>query len=176
MAAPAPLRRLDDALAVVEDVAIAAATAVLAVVLFANVLLRYVFRSPFAWLEEVVVMVFMWMVFVGVSACFRSHQHLRIDVLVRYLPPAMAWLAGLAAVLVTYALLVILVKLGYDYAQFVARNRTPVLAISAAWLYVGMPLGMAFSVVHVTRQLLDEGPAGIFRSVMESEDEEPGRP
>ncbi len=176
MAAPSLLRHLDDAVAVVEDAAIAGAVAVLAVLLFVNVLLRYVFRSPFAWLEEGVVMVFMWMVFVGVSACFRSHQHLRIDVLVRYLPPLFAWIAGLAAVLVTYAVLAILVKLGYDYAHFVARNRTPVLAISAAWLYVGMPLGMALALVHVTRQVLDEGAARIFRSVMETEDEEGGRP
>jgi TRAP-type C4-dicarboxylate transport system permease small subunit len=45
-----------------------------------------------------------------------------------------------------------------------------VLGISAAWLYVGLPLGMAMSLVHVVRQLVDEGPAELFKSVIETAD------
>ncbi len=164
------LRRLDDGLAWVEDVFLALATALLAILLFANVLLRYVFRSPFAWLEEGVVAVFVWLVFIGVSAAFRSHQHLRIDVLVRYLSRGLAIAVGSLAVLLTFSLLVLLVKIGWDYALFVSGNRTPVLGISAAWLYVGLPLGMAMSLVHVVRQLVDEGPAEVFKSVIETAD------
>ena len=161
------LRRVDDLLGWLEDAFMALATALLAVLLFTNVLLRYVFRNPFAWLEEGVVAVFVWLVFVGVSAAFRSHQHLRIDVLVRYLPRLAAAAIGTIAVVVMYGLLLLMAKLGWDYAMFVAGNRTPVLGISAAWLYVGLPLGMVFSLVHVTRQVLDEGPAQVFRSVLE---------
>jgi TRAP-type C4-dicarboxylate transport system permease small subunit len=164
------LRRLDDGLAWVEDVFLALATALMAILLFANVLLRYVFRSPFAWLEEGVVAVFVWLVFIGVSAAFRSHQHLRIDVLVRYLSRGLAAAVGSLAVLLTFGLLLLLVKIGYDYALFVSGNRTPVLGISAAWLYVGLPLGMAMSLVHVVRQLFDEGPAELFKSVIETAD------
>ncbi len=161
------LRRLDDGIARVEDLFLALATALLGVLLFANVLLRYVFRSPFAWMEEGVVMVFVWLVFVGVSAAFRSHQHLRIDVLVRFLDARWAALVGSVAVVVTFVILGFLVMLGYDYAVFVAGNRTPVLGISAAWIYVGLPLGMALSIVHVVRQTLDEGPGEVLKSVLE---------
>lgn len=169
------LRRVDDGLAWLEDVFLAATMVLLAVVLFINVLLRYVFRSPFAWLEEGVIALFVWIVFVGVSAAFRSHQHLRIDVLIRFLPRRLSLVAGVIQVLVMYAMLALLVVLGYDYAAFVAGNRTPVLNISAAWLYTGMPVAMAFAIIHVTRLWLDEGPAGAFRSVIETGDTERDR-
>lgn len=167
------LRRLDDGLAWVEDAFLALATALMAVLLFANVLLRYVFRSPFAWMEEGVVAVFVWLVFVGVSAAFRSHQHLRIDVLVRFLGPRMAAVVGAIAVALTFGMVLLLVVIGYDYAVFVSGNRTPVLGISAAWVYVGLPLGMAASLVHIIRQTLDEGPAEVLKSVIEVGDAPP---
>jgi len=162
------LRMLDDWVGWLEDGLLAFGTAVLAVLLFANVLLRYVFRSPFAWMEEGVVAVFVWLVFIGVSAAFRSHQHLRIDVLVRFLPRAASLVVGAIAVTITFVILGFLVKLGYDYAHFVSRNRTPVLGISAAWVYVGLPLGMALSLVHLARQVIDEGPADVLKSVIET--------
>jgi len=162
------LRRLDDGLGVLEDGFLALATALLAVLLFANVLLRYVFRSPFAWMEEGVVAVFVWLVFVGVSAAFRSHQHLRIDVFVRFLAPGAAAVVGAIAVGLTFGMLLLLLVIGYDYAVFVSGNRTPVLGISAAWLYVGLPLGAAASLVHILRQTLEEGPAEVLKSVIEA--------
>jgi TRAP-type transport system small permease protein len=164
------LCRVDDGIAWAEDLFLALATGLLGVLLFANVLLRYVFRSPFAWMEEGVVMVFVWVVFVGVSAAFRTHQHLRIDVLVRFLDARLTAIVGSLAVIVTFVILGFLVKLGYDYALFVANNRTPVLRISAAWIYVGLPLGMALSIVHVLRQALDEGPGEVLKSVLEMPD------
>lgn len=144
--------------------------ALLAALLFANVLLRYVFMSPFAWMEEGVVAIFVWLVFIGVSAAFRSHQHLRIDILVRFLGPRAAAVVGGIAVLLTFGMLLLLVVIGYDYAVFVSGNRTPVLNISAAWVYVGLPLGMAAALVHVLRQIIDEGPAGVLKSVIETGD------
>ena len=166
----AALRRLDDLIAIVESVLITILCACLAVMLFTNVLLRYVFRSPFAWIEEIVVAAFVWMIFLGVSACVRSHQHLRIDIVPRYAGPRLKLELGVVSVGLLMAILVAVAYFGYQYAAFVAGNRTPILGISAAWLYVGLPLGMAFAAVHVIRQTIDEGPAVVLQSVLEQED------
>lgn len=163
------LRWIDDWLAFLEDGLLGLGTAVLAIFLFVNVLLRYVFSSPVAWMEEGIVALFVWLIFIGVSASFRTHQHLRIDVMVRFLPRNAAMIMGSLAVASTAVILGLLLTLGLDYARFVAGNRTPILGISAAWVYVGLPLGMAFSMVHLLRQVLDEGPADVLRSVIEDE-------
>ena len=164
------LRRLDDFIAVLESVLITALSASLAVLLFANVLLRYVFQAPFTWIEEIVVAAFVWMIFLGVSACVRSHQHLRIDVLCRALGGRANHLLGLVSASAVLAIILAVAVYGYRYAAFVAGNATPILGISAAWLYVGLPLGMVFAAVHVLRQTIDEGPGQVLQSVLEREE------
>lgn len=164
------LRRLDDAIATVENVAIVFLCASLAVLLFTNVLLRYLFRSPFAWIDEVVIAAFVWMIFLGVSACVRSHQHLRIDIVWRALPGSARQVVGLFAVAVMLVVIVSIIYNGYHYAVFVAGNITPILGISAAWLYVGLPLGMAFAAVHLVRQTMDEGSDQVLQSVLERDE------
>jgi TRAP-type transport system small permease protein len=164
------LRRLDDAIAALENVLIVGLCASLAVLLFTNVLLRYVFRSPFAWIEEVVIAAFVWMIFLGVSACVRSHQHLRIDIVWRIVGGRVRQVLGFVSVAVMLAIVVAIIVNGYHYAVFVAGNITPILGISAAWLYVGLPLGMAFALVHLLRQTIDEGPDEVLQSVLEREE------
>ncbi|WP_366554118.1 TRAP transporter small permease [Aquibaculum sediminis] len=165
----AVLRRVDDAIALVENVLISALCAVLAVLLFGNVALRYLFRSPVTWIEEVVVAAFVWMIFIGVSACVRSHQHLRIDVVPRLLSGPAKGILGLLGLLCMVVIVAAMGKFGYDYAVFVSGNLTPILGISAAWLYIGLPLGMAFTAVHLLRQFFDEGPSRVLESVLERE-------
>lgn len=164
------LRRIDDLIGAIESILIASLCGCLAILLFTNVLLRYVFRSPFAWIEEIVIAAFVWMIFLGVSACVRSHQHLRIDIVPRYAGPRLKSLLGVVSVGLILAIMLAVAFHGYQYAAFVAGNRTPILGVSAAWLYVGLPLGMVFAAVHVLRQTIDEGPAEVLQSVLERED------
>jgi TRAP-type transport system small permease protein len=161
------LRRFDDALARLEDLVLILLMAALALILASNVGLRYLFGRPFTWTEEVVVAGFSWMIFIGAAACIRSHQHLRIDVLVRFLPRPLALLAGIATVLVMLLLIAGLVWHGLSYTRFVSGNLTPMLGISGAWLFAGMPVGMTLALVHTVRQLLDEGPVEVFKSEIE---------
>ena len=56
----------------------------------ANVIGRYVFFSPLDWAEEVMVFVTLAAVFVGAIAVTADHRHLRMDVLLRLLPRALA--------------------------------------------------------------------------------------
>ncbi|WP_366655130.1 TRAP transporter small permease [Fodinicurvata sp. EGI_FJ10296] len=162
-------RRLDDGIAFVETVVLTVLCASLGILLFTNVLLRYVFRSPFAWIEEVVVAAFVWMIFLGVSACFRTHQHLRIDLAARLLPKWATLVLGLVGTILMLCILMTLIVYGYFYALQVSGNATPILGISAAWLFYGMPLGMALAGIHIIRQALDEGLDEVLRSVLERE-------
>ena len=164
------LRRLDDFIGTLENLLIVALSALVAVLLFTNVLLRYVFRSPFTWIDEIVIAAFVWMIFLGVSACVRSHQHLRIDVLCRALGHHGNRMLGLVSVAATLVIILAVTLFGYRYAAFVAGNQTPILGISAAWLYVGLPLGMVFAAVHVVRQTIDEGPGQVLQSVLERDE------
>lgn len=49
--------------------------------LFANVVMRYVFRSPLPWAEEVAVYCFIWLTFLGASVALKRRRHLVMSLL-----------------------------------------------------------------------------------------------
>ncbi|WP_340149836.1 TRAP transporter small permease [uncultured Sneathiella sp.] len=55
---------------------------------FTNVVARYVFLSPFGWVEEFLVYINIWMVFLGAGIISLRNQHLKMDIL-RSLVPKM---------------------------------------------------------------------------------------
>lgn len=54
--------------------------AILALTFF-QVLLRYFFNSPVAWIEEISRYFFVWIVFLGSALAFRSGGHIKVDIL-----------------------------------------------------------------------------------------------
>jgi TRAP-type transport system small permease protein len=61
--------------------------AAMVVLVFGNVVLRYLFNSGIAISEEVSRWLFVWMVFLGAIVGLREHAHLGVDSLVKMLPP-----------------------------------------------------------------------------------------
>jgi TRAP-type transport system small permease protein len=68
-------------------VAIATCLAVMVVLVFGNVVLRYVFNSGIATSEELSRWLLVWLTFLGAIVALREHAHLGVDMLVRALPP-----------------------------------------------------------------------------------------
>ena len=70
------------------DLLIAAALAVMVVLVFGNVVLRYAFNSGIAVSEEVARWLFVWLCFMGAVAALKEGAHLGTDMLVSRLPVA----------------------------------------------------------------------------------------
>jgi len=162
------LRRLDRALARLEDAAITVIVAAMAVLLGVGVVLRYVFNDPLTWSEEFVVTIFVWSVMVGVPSALRARMHIRIDALVLRLGPAGRRACGTLACVAAAAIFVAAVYAGLTHTANVAGTRTPMLDYSAAWIFVSMPVGFALTAFHAAVILLDEGPEAVFRNATET--------
>ena len=58
----------------------------LIVLTFVGVIRRYFLRDPITWMEEVQMLLFLWVVFLGGSAAFRTGSHIAIEIVVDALP------------------------------------------------------------------------------------------
>ena len=153
------LRRLDDGLGRAEDLFLALSHGGIAVLVLAAVFYRYVLNDPLTWTEEFVLLLFAWMLFVGLANAFRDRMHIRIDALLLVVPRR-AWPAfGAVAVAATVATLVMLAWFGLEQALTMAGTETPMMRVSAAWGVSAVPAGAALSLVHVLRHALDRGLA-----------------
>ena len=66
---------------------IAICLAVMVVLVFGNVALRYIFNSGITMSEELSRWLLVWLTFLGAIVALRRHAHLGVDTLVRMLPP-----------------------------------------------------------------------------------------
>jgi TRAP-type C4-dicarboxylate transport system permease small subunit len=75
----------------------------------ANVVLRYLFGSPFSWAEELMLFLMILGVFTGAVAVTWRNLHIRIDTLVDRLPPAWRRTVSVVATLVSIGIIAVVV-------------------------------------------------------------------
>jgi TRAP-type C4-dicarboxylate transport system permease small subunit len=159
---------LDRNLAALEDGLLKVMVAVIALILGAGVLLRYVFNDPLTWAEEFVVTLFVWSVMLGVPSALRARMHIRIDALILRLGPGARRLAGVLAFSAGAVILLAAIYAGWQHTKGVWSSQTPMLGYSMGWIFIAMPIGFALTIFHGAVIFLREGPDAVFRNATES--------
>ena len=128
--------------------AVIAILAAMALMVFANVALRFLTDHSILWVEEVSRYLMIWLTFLGSSVVLRYGAHIGIDTLQERLPAAAPAIRA-----VIFALLLVffgaMVWLGMRYALLTWDQTTPVLQIPIGAVYLAMPLGFALMIVHL---------------------------
>ena len=139
-----------------EETAIAVLLGLMTLVTFVNVVLRYGFGSSLIWGLEVTLILFAWLVLLGISYCVKVTAHLGVDALINLFGPkgrrGFALLS--AACCLVYAML--LMKGAWDYwAPFAALYQT-----EGRWFPTGFDEGTRDRAFYMTDQV---PMLGIFR-------------
>ncbi|MEO8133837.1 MAG: TRAP transporter small permease [Betaproteobacteria bacterium] len=87
--------RLDTAIAAVVRWVIIVMMAAMTILVFLQVLSRYLFNTPLGWSEEVARFAFVWLSFLGAAILIRTDGHIRVTLLVDALPNA-GWIMARA--------------------------------------------------------------------------------
>ena len=123
---------------------IAAALALMVVLVFGNVVMRYGFNSGFTVSEELSRWLFVWLTFLGAVVALRDNAHLGTDMLVgRMGPGGKKIFMGLALALMLFCVW-LLFKGSYDQFMVNVDSQSPVMEASMGWFYA---CGMVFSVL-----------------------------
>ena len=125
-------------------------------VIFIEVVRRFVLLYSSVWGEETARYAFIYLVWIGASAAVRDRAHIRIDVLLHYLPPrggAIVYLIGdlltgvLACLAIYWSLDPVLVSIKY-------ANVTDGLRIVRAWFLVAVPFGFTLVMIRLVQSIL----------------------
>jgi TRAP-type transport system small permease protein len=157
------------------DLFIAAALAVMVVLVFGNVVLRYAFNSGIAVSEEVSRWLFVWVCFLGAVVAMKEGAHLGTDMLVSRLP-----LAGKKVCMVLgHLLMLYLTWLFLDGSWQQARLNVDVAApVTGAPMALFYASGVVFSIfagllllLQLARVLTGQVAEGDLVMVKESEEQ-----
>ena len=120
-----PEGRLGRAVHHLEETAIAVLLGLMTLLTFVAVVLRYVFNSQLIWSLEVTLILFAWLVILGVSYGFKVTAHLGVDAVTNVLPSRGRRVCALIAGAVTIAYALLMLKGSWDYwAPYAALPRT----------------------------------------------------
>jgi TRAP-type transport system small permease protein len=152
--------RADRALESVLRWASVVSMSVLVVLVCALVLIRFFPIMSLGWADEIVELVFAWMVFLGTAAVWRSHEHITIDLIPQALADRQAGrVLGVVAGLLILGFLAVFTWQGWFFTMQARGNTSPMLMMPRPLWYAVLPLSGLVMMAYTVRQCL-----GIIRS------------
>ena len=115
--------------------------AVMIVLVFTNVVLRYVFSTGFEWSEEIARLCFIYLVYLGAIGAMRENQHLIIDSVLSRIPDI--WQKAIYF-LVQVGIIWMMVVLTRGSWQLVMQN------LGDRWVATQFPIYLVYAVGLVT--------------------------
>lgn len=150
------MRSLADGLFHVLKAAMVAFLALMVILVFGNVVLRYGFNRGITISEEMSRMLFVWLTFTSAIVAMREHAHLGIDSLVKHLPPFGKKACFLAAqLLVLFACLLFLQ--GSWKQTLISHNVGAIAPVTGMSMVLFYGTGVVFSVLASLLTLAEIG-------------------
>jgi len=108
---------------------------------------RYVLKSSFIWTAELSQLLMAWMVLIAASATLKRNEHMKIDLLLKYMPPIpQKILAYLRHGIVIFISLFMTIK-GFSYANSLWKIKTLALHLPKSILLFAVSIGMGLFVL-----------------------------
>lgn len=143
------LSRFEQALVTANRAIIFIMMAIMATLVFTNVITRYVFNFSIIWAEEVSQYLMIWIAYLGAGLALRQGRHVAIEIFQDRLraPLGRALRAAIAGMILVF--LAVLTVLGFQFVAFAWVQETPVLNISLGIPYLAVPIGAMLFVLHL---------------------------
>ncbi len=118
-------------------------------IVFANVILRYVFNSGILWSEEVALLFEVWFIFLSLGLGVKHRLHMSISLMQREALPS--WLNRMLDMLADLVFMVVgavMIVYGIRLTQFTMRSIMPATRWPAGILYMVLPFSGVLVVIE----------------------------
>ena len=121
------------------------------VLVFAQVVMRYVFSSSLSWSEELARYLFVWQVWIGASYSARNRTHLRITFIRDSLAPSMQKKVEIAVTVICIVFAAFIAVNGFSLAARVHRfnQLSSALRMPMAYAHLAVPLGCSLMIIRL---------------------------
>ncbi len=146
---------LNNILNKIEEYTVCVGILVASMVLFVNVVMRYVFNHGLVWAEELARYSIVWIVFIGSSICVRRHLHLVVDAAIIRLSERNRSIMHIFACVCGTLFSLFLVYYGYRVCLklFSTGQILPGLEILTGYAYMAIPVGGALMSIRFFQEL-----------------------
>ena len=121
--------------------------AVLTLIVLFQVLFRYALHFPLDWAEELAMVLFQWVAFIGAGIAVRRGLHFHLDLITKRFTERWQKVTDLMASAAILIIAYLLVHVGIMMMSTVRFITLPVMHFSKAYVYLAIPVGGALMIV-----------------------------
>jgi TRAP-type C4-dicarboxylate transport system permease small subunit len=141
---------------IIPEIALGITVSVMIVMIFTQVIFRYIFNAPIYWADEFAVLIFAWMIFLGAVIATKNNDHISVDTFMRMLPER--YRSGVSVVTNSLILLV-LIPLFTEGIRLTYKTKGllyPAMEISRAFLYISLPVTVPLMGLYFVRIIITD--------------------
>jgi len=125
------------------------------VLMFTNVVLRYVFKAGLPWSEELIRYLIIWATFIGIGLNARKNAHVSIDFFAAFLSKKgqrnLIIFADIVSVV--FCLLMLSFSMETVLKQIATEQKSPALQVPFYIVYAGLPLGFGLGALRFAQDI-----------------------
>jgi TRAP-type C4-dicarboxylate transport system permease small subunit len=111
------------------------------VIVFVQVIFRYILNEPLPWSEELARYLMVWIASLGAVEAYGTGGHVGVNALVDNVPAVPRKLLRLLVHLVVAVLMVVILYQGFKLSAYLRDQVSPALEVPMTWPYLAIPAG-----------------------------------
>jgi TRAP-type C4-dicarboxylate transport system permease small subunit len=128
----------------------------LATVVFFQVFNRFILKAPLAWTEELAMLLFQWVVFLGAAVGVKRMSHFGIDLVVEKLPEKARRRVEIITPLSIAAIALTLIIEGIQLLKLTQFQGYTTMPFSHAWATAAMPISGVLMILYLIQHQVKE--------------------
>jgi TRAP-type C4-dicarboxylate transport system permease small subunit len=154
----ASVLQLDDAVGTAEAWILSVLMAAITIVVFIQVVFRFVLNDPLTWTDETSRYLLIWISLIGAAAAVRLGAHYGMTIVIDHFAPAPRRLGVAFGSLVIAGFVVIIFTYGVIDTMNASRQQSITLPMRMHWAYLAIPVGSGLMLWHLFARLVGHGP------------------
>lgn len=119
--------------------------AIMTILVFIQVVMRYLFSNSLSWSEELARYIFLWLSWIGASYAVKERSHFRVEMFANMIKGSARRFFEAFVLIVWFLFSFVLAWLGTDLVLFLAESgqNSSAMEIPMTWAYAAVPVGCA---------------------------------
>jgi TRAP-type C4-dicarboxylate transport system permease small subunit len=133
----------------------------MAIVIFLQIVGRYVLPLPFGWTEELARYLMIWGAFIGASSLIRAGENISVDFFIEKLPIKLKNRLYNGIEVIILVLIAYVFKIALSIFPKIGLYQTaPALGVPMFWVYSGMSIGLGLVILQLIGMILKHALIG----------------
>jgi len=124
------------------------------VVIFVQVICRYVLQVALPWTEEFARYAFLWLIFLANALAERQKEHFRVSYFVEQAPRRVRYVFWAFGEILIFIFFIWLLMDSLQFVQMGKRMISTVMQLRLDWVYWGLPVAVILSLLNRSRNIV----------------------